>query len=274
MDWKYGFIGAGNMSTALVKALVEKVPSNHIGVSNRTDVKAKALTRETGSVFSESSINTAKRSEILVLGVKPQNYAEVFEDIKGVIAERTCCGPERLVIVTMAAGITTEKICEFAGKELPVIRIMPNTPSAIGEGTILVSRNSFVDDDTLRHFLRDFEGAGTLVTMEEKDIDAASTISGCGPAYIYMYIEAMAKAGVSLGLDLNTATELAISTVRGTAGLAMKSSETLSDLRHAVCSPGGTTIEGVRSLKKSELDSVVEKALKAAYERTLELAKE
>lgn len=274
INWEYGFIGAGNMSTALTKALVEKIPGNLIGISNRNDVKSIRLTEATGTVFSATNTKTVRNSKVLILGVKPQNIPELFEEIGEAVSERTCKGEDSLTFVTMAAGVKTEKICSLAGKEFPVIRIMPNTPSAIGEGTILISRNSLVDDGTFNKFINDFGGAGTFVKMDEDLIDAASTISGCGPAYIYMYMEAMAKAGVSLGLDLETATELAVATTRGTAGLAMASDETLDSLRDAVCSPGGTTIEGVKSLRASDLDSVVEKALKAAYRRTLELAEE
>lgn len=274
MRLEYGFIGAGNMSTALVKALIEQVPGNAIGISNRTSVKAKDLTRSTGTIFFESNEEIVKNSKIVVLGVKPQNLPELFKEIEKPILERLKTEEDSLTFVTMAAGVTTEKICKMVKNEIPVIRIMPNTPSAISEGTILISKNDLVDDFTFERFIKDFSGAGTFVKMNENSIDAASTISGCGPAYIYMYMEAMAKAGISLGLDPEIATELAVATTRGTSGLALASEESLSDLRNAVCSPGGTTIEGVKSLEESNINLIVKKALEAAYNRTLELAKE
>jgi pyrroline-5-carboxylate reductase len=143
---------------------------------------------------------------------------------------------------------------------------------AAGAGVILAAHNDLVSGDEFEQFLSDFSEAGLLVPMNEEQIDAASVISGCGPAYYYMFMDAMAKAGEQLGLSYETAATLAEATARGSAILAEGSSASLKDLRIAVCSPGGSTIEGVRSFQKDDLDECVRRALKAAYDRTLELA--
>ncbi len=263
----YGFIGAGNMGSALVSALVQKQSPENVLVSNRSPEKVEALKESKGIIPSDNE-TIAKTADYVVLGVKPQMLPEVLPPLKEALASN-----ENVTIVTMAAGTTMETILELAGGDYPVIRIMPNTPVSIGAGVLLIARNDKVSDEIFDAFLQDFSEAGALVPLEREElIDVGMTISGCGPAYVYMYIDAMAKAGEALGLDYETAATLAKATTRGSALLSEVSEKSLEDLRIAVCSPGGTTIEGVKSLWESDLDAVVKKALKAAYDRSLELA--
>lgn len=267
--FKYGFIGAGNMASALASGLVRNVPSNSVGMSDPTAVKLKVLTDKLSTVASTNE-ELAKSSNYVCLAVKPQVLPAVLPTLRGPLAEN-----DNPVLVTMAAGTKTETICKLLGKEYPVIRIMPNTPCSIGAGVILVTGNHLVTEEQLHTFIYDFSACGKLVQVEKEEwIDSGSVISGCGPAYIYMYIEAMAKAGEALGLPYDTAAELAKATCRGAAMLSEQSPASLEDLRIAVCSPGGSTIEGVKSLQESDLNGTVEKALTAAYDRTLELAKD
>ncbi|MCQ2487535.1 MAG: pyrroline-5-carboxylate reductase [Clostridia bacterium] len=268
MSYKYGFIGSGNMSSALVSALVSKVEPQAIALSNRTAVKVETLSKATGAVVSTNE-EIAKSAKYVVLGVKPQMLETVLEPLKGELKAN-----ENPILVTMAAGTKIKTICEMAGGDYPVIRIMPNTPVAVGAGVILISRNSLVSDEDFETFIGDFEKAGVIVRVEEDMIDAGSVISGCGPAYVYMFIDAMAKAGESLGLSYETAATLAKATARGAALLSETKDESLENLRIAVCSPGGSTIEGVKSFFESDLDDVVSKALTAAYKRTKELGGE
>ena len=238
----YGFIGAGNMGSALVSALVQKQDGQNVLVSDPTAEKLEALKNEKGMVL---------------------------PPLKDAFAAN-----ENMTIVTMAAGTPMQTVLDLAGGEYPVIRIMPNTPVSVGAGVLLIVRNGKVTDEAFDAFLEDFSAAGVLVPLEKEElIDVGMTISGCGPAYVYMYIDAMAKAGEKLGLDYETAATLAKATCRGSALLSEVSDKSLEDLRIAVCSPGGTTIEGVKSLWESDLDGVVEKALQAAYDRSVELAK-
>ena len=155
----------------------------------------------------------------------------------------------------------------------PVIRIMPNTPVAVGEGMILYTANEAVSDEKLEEFVSSLSLAGKTDRIEEKLIDAASVISGCGPAFMYMFLEAMASAGEQLGLDGKQARAYAEQTMIGAAALAASSDETLETLRVRVCSPGGSTIEGVKKFQALGLSETVSEALNASYRRTLELGK-
>lgn len=265
--YQYGFIGAGNMTTALASGLVQKIAPKDVVISNRTAVKAETLSERLGCDYGTNEI-VAKSSNYVVLGVKPQLLEEVLTPLQDVLKENGTP-----VLVTMAAGTKMSTICDYAGGEYPVIRIMPNTPCSVGAGVILVAHNDLVTEEQLNAFLDDFAACGMLCPLEEESlIDAGSVISGCGPAYIYMYMDAMAKAGVKLGLDYDTAAALAKATARGAALLSETSEESLESLRVAVCSPGGSTIEGVKSFWESDLDQVVDKALTCAFNRTKELA--
>lgn len=269
MSMKYGFIGAGNMGSALLRSLVKHVSPADVGVSDPSTERVEELTQRYGVQKSDNE-TIAATADFVVLAIKPQVLPKALPFLKDEF-ERN----EGMTIVTMAAGTSMEKVTELAGGHYPMIRIMPNTPVSIGNGVVLVVRNELVPDLVFDEFCKDFAAAGILVPLEREDlIDAGMSISGCGPAYVYMYIEAMAKAGEKLGLDKETAEILAKATVRGSALLSEQSEQSLEDLRVAVCSPGGTTIEGVKSLWDSDLDDVVEKALKAAYDRSKELAKE
>ena len=267
MERTYGFIGAGNMGSALVSALVKKQDPDHVLVSDPGAEKLEALKREKG-IRPSSNEDIARTADFVVLAVKPQVLPEVLDPLKEAFASN-----DGMTIITMAAGTSMETVLGLCGGEYPVIRIMPNTPVAVGAGVLLVVRNEAVTDEAFNAFLEDFSEAGILVPLEQEAlIDAGMSISGCGPAYVYMYIDAMAKAGEKLGLDYETAATLAKATARGSALLSEQSDKTLEELRVAVCSPGGTTIEGVKALWDADLDSIVEKALKAAYDRSLELA--
>ena len=256
------------MGSALVSALVERRDPKTVLVSDPGEEKLNALKESKGIVPSENE-TIAATADFVVLAVKPQVLPAVMPPLKDDFASN-----EDLTIVTMAAGTKMETVLELAGGEYPVIRIMPNTPVSVGAGVLLIVRNDKVSDEVFEAFLEDFEAAGALVPLEQEAlIDVGMTISGCGPAYVYMYIDAMAKAGEKLGLDYETAATLAKATTRGSALLSEVSDKSLEDLRIAVCSPGGTTIEGVKSLWESDLDEVVERALKAAYDRSVELSK-
>lgn len=269
MERTYGFIGAGNMGSALASALVRSIPAEQVLVSDPSEEKLTALQEKTGIVPSDNE-SIARNADFVVLAVKPQVLPDVLAPLKEALAANT-----GKTIITMAAGTSMETVLDLCGSEAPVIRIMPNTPVSVGAGVLLIVRNGLVSDEVFETFLHDFAAAGTLVPLEdEKLIDVGMAISGCGPAYVFMYIDAMAKAGEKLGLDRETAAILAKATTRGSALLSECSEQSLEELRIAVCSPGGTTIEGVKSLWESDLDGVVEKALQAAYDRSLELARE
>ena len=263
MKYDYGFIGTGNMGGALSKALKNKT----IALSNRTPKKAQELAK-TINATATTNEDVARNSQYLMLGVKPQVLPSLIDEIREFVNPDT-------ILVTMAAGVKITTIKElFNNPNAKVIRIMPNTPVAIGEGVVLASKNANVSDDEFNKFIDDFSDAGMIVPVDESLIDAGSVVMGCGPAYIYMYIDALAKAGESLGLDYDLAAKLAKATTIGSAKLSSVSDESLESLRIKVCSPGGSTIEGVHVLEDQNLDKLVLDALTAAYKRTKELAGE
>ncbi len=267
MELTYGFIGAGNMGSALVGALRKHVDGGHIGVSDPTSDKVEAL-KDAFSIVPTNNETIAAKADYVVLAVKPQVLPDILPPLRDELASNG-----GVTIVTMAAGTSMETVEQLCGDHYPVIRIMPNTPVSVGAGVLLIVRNELVPDLVFDAFCKDFAGAGILVPLEKEElIDAGMSISGCGPAYMYMYIDAMAKAGEKLGLDYETAATLAKATARGSAILSERSDKTLEDLRIAVCSPGGTTIEGVKVLEKAGLDDIVDDALKAAFDRSIELA--
>ena len=261
-----GFIGTGNMGGALARAAALSVPAEEICLCNRTPQKAAALAEELGAKTAGSR-ETAADSRYLFLGVKPQGMAALLEEIRPELEARR----DRFLLVTMAAGLSIERLQELAGGAYPVIRIMPNTPVSVGEGVILMSCSPQVMEEEAEEFCRILSGAGSMYRMEEKLIDAGSAVSGCGPAFVDMFIDAMADGGVLCGLPRALAVQLAAQTAAGSAKLLLESGKTPAQLKEAVCSPGGTTIEGVRKLEERAMRSAVMEAVIASWEKNSRL---
>lgn len=263
---KYGFIGCGNMGGALIRCAAKSAKKCEIFISDMDAAKCKVLANECAAVASDNK-SIAEKCDFIFLGVKPQYLAEMLAGIKDDLKLRK----GRFVLVSMAAGISIEKIKEFAG-DFPVIRIMPNLPVSVGEGMILYDSRD-VKSTEIKSFLAVMKHAGILCPLEEKLIDAGSAVSGCGPAYAFMFIEALADGGVYCGLPRDKAQLLAAQTLLGAARLLMESGKHPGELKDAVCSPGGTTIAGVMELEGGSFRSDVSDAVIAAYDRTLELRK-
>ncbi len=268
MSLQYGFIGCGNMGGALAKAAARAVPREEIRVAEKDSGRLTAFVSETG-MASGTNEELAAESKFLFLGVKPQVLPELLRQLAPVLADRK----EKVVLVSMAAGISTEKVQSWAGGSFPVIRIMPNLPVSVGEGMILYCTRGEVTEEDLAGFLSVMRCAGKLCPLEEKLIDAGSAVSGCGPAYAYLFIEALADGGVQCGLPREKATLLAAQTLLGAAALLLESGKHPGELKDAVCSPGGTTIAGVHALEKGAFRGIAAEAVLAAYEKTLALGK-
>ena len=260
----FGFLGTGNMGGALARAVCRRVPAGDVVLSNRTAAKAEALAEELGC---RTAANTAaaEQADFLFLGVKPGVMPQLLEEIAPVLQKRQ----SRFVLVTMAASLTIAQIQAMAGGSYPVIRIMPNTPASIGEGMILYTCGEGVTSEEQEAFLRAMSGAGRLTALPENLIDAGSAVSGCGPAFVDLFIEALADGGVACGLPRPAAVELAAQMVAGSARLVLESGRHPGELKDAVCSPGGTTIQGVRSLEQRGFRGAVMEAVIAAYEKTV-----
>lgn len=262
----FGFIGTGNMGGALARAARRRLPGDHILLANRTAEKARALAEELGCQAADSAA-VAGSADFIFLGVKPQMMADLLGDIAPVLQARQ----GRFVLVTMAAGLTIARIRELAGGAYPVIRIMPNTPASIGEGMVLYACGGGVTQAEEQAFLDAMAGAGRFSPLPEKLMDAGSAVSGCGPAFVDLFIEALADGGVACGLPRAAALEYAAQMVAGSARLVLESGTHPGALKDAVCSPGGTTIQGVRALEEAGFRGAVMDAVIAAYEKNRDL---
>ena len=255
---KYGFIGCGNMGSAIARALARS--TTDLLVSDRSG-KAKALG------FPYGTAAEAARADRVFLAVKPQMMAGVLADLKPILAEK------RPLLITMAAGLTMAQIDAMAGGGFPIIRLMPNTPVAVGKGLTLYCANEKVDDATLGDFLADMAPSGRMDPLDEGLFDAAGTVSGCGPAYVYMFIEAMADGAVACGVPRAKAMEYAAATLAGAAQMVLDTGRHPGALKDAVCSPGGSTIAGVKALEDGKFRGTVMDCVMAACKRNAELGK-
>lgn len=260
-----GFIGTGNMGGALAIA-ASRNPENTLLLANRHSEKAEALCASIGGTVTDNG-NIAEKADFIFLGVKPQMLEETVSGIRATLQARQT----QFVIISMAAGTAIERVQELVGAKVPVIRIMPNTPVAVGEGMVLYACSKEVSRDMEKAFLCAMKNAGRFSAIEERLIDAGSAVSGCGPAFVSMFIEALADGGVACGLPRVKANEFAAQMVLGTARLMLESGTHPGAMKDAVCSPGGTTIQGVRTLEEAGFRGGVMDAVIAAYEKTLEL---
>ena len=260
---KYGFIGCGNMGGAIARALAKNTLD--FAITDRSG-KAKALAAELGCRY-ECAEYIAENCDRIFLAVKPQMMAEALAGLQSILQEK------KPLLITMAAGLEMSRIEELAGTALPVIRIMPNTPVAVGKGVIPYCANALVEKDILTDVMEDLSQAGMLEALGESLMDAVSALSGCGPAYVYMFIEAMADGAVACGIPRAKALEFAAATVAGAAEMVLATGQHPGQLKDAVCSPGGSTIAGVRSLEQHGFRGAVMDCLNAAYRRNQELGK-
>lgn len=265
MKYKIGFIGTGVMGGALAGAVRRKCDS--VLLSNKTEAKAAALAKELGCRHGDNAA-VASLCEYIVLAVKPQVMFSVLDEIRPVLAARK----DRYVIISIAAGIKIEAIKKALGADVPVIRLMPNTPAAVGAGVVLCSFDGVTDGEKVEFFSL-FEKSGLCDEIKEELIDAAGSLTGCGPAFAYMVMQALADGAVAAGVDRARATKYAEMTMYGAAELALKTGEHPEKLKDAVCSPGGSTIEGVAVLEKYAVRSAFEQAILASYEKNKKLGK-
>ena len=264
-QYQFGFIGCGNMGGALASAVAKTVCAKEIAVCDYDEKKTTAL-KDTYGVCVENAPSLVKNSRFVVLGVKPQMMQATLQSVQSDLAEN-----ERVILISMAAGLSMNAIRAFAGKEYPVIRLMPNTPCAVGAGMVLYSTLGVSETDE-QDFLNAFQKAGRLDKLDEKYIDAAGALSGCGPAFSYMFAKSLADGAVECGLPEEKAALYAAQTLLGAAEMLLAYGDP-ETLKNNVCSPNGTTIEGVQSLEKDNFRAITAKSVKEAYRRTLELKK-
>lgn len=260
-----GFIGCGNMGGAMARAVRMVGPEVELFFANRSPEKAQTLAARLGGQV-QDNLWIAQNCSLICLGVKPQMMPRVLEELAGVLAARR----DRFVLLTMAAGLTMERIRRLAGGDYPVVRIMPNTPASIGAGVVQLCAVDVTGEEK-QELMELLSGAGLVDELDEGLIDAACAVSGCGPAFAYMFMDALARSGEACGLPYDKALLYASQMLEGAARLARVSGQSPTQLRDAVCSPGGATIQGVKALEANGFETLAGEAVKAAYARTLEL---
>ena len=264
--YKFGFIGTGNMGGAIAEAVARSESPKNIIVSNRTREKAEILAEKLGCTVGDND-DVAEKAKYIFLGVKPQMLENLLISIKDKLKDRK----DRFVLVTMAAAVTMEKICSLLGENYPVIRIMPNTPVSIGMGTTVYCVNNSVSRDEKEEFVFAMSKSGVTEETDEKLIDAASAVSGCGPAFVYMFAQSMADGAVKCGLTRALAIKLAAQTIMGAGAMIIETERHPESLKDDVCSPGGTTIEGVEALEKGGMRAAVIDAVCSSYNKNKKL---
>ena len=264
---KIGFIGLGNMGASLAKAVWKARNTDTILLSNLSQDKVDTFIASYGGQASSNEEIFAE-ADVIFLAVKPAQISSLLTEFQYILEKR-----QSLLLISMAAGVRLEKLASLVPSQHRFIRMMPNTPVSIGQGVIsyALSANCQVDDKEV--FCQLLQHAGLLFEISEGLIDAATGLAGCGPAFVYLFIEALADAGVQTGLQRETTLQMAAQTVLGAGQLVLESKQHPGVLKDQVCSPGGSTIAGVASLEAHAFRGIVMEAVNKAYKRTKKLGK-
>jgi pyrroline-5-carboxylate reductase len=260
-------LGAGKMGGILVQAFLRcgLFPREHVSATVAHPSRALTLSDQFGISVTTDNLRAAQQADVLLLGVKPQQMADVVSGIAPAL------NPGKLLI-SFAASVKTSAIEAAAGCDIPVIRAMPNTPAMLGAGITAICRGKFVSDQQLALAEQIFSTVGRTVIVDEKHMDAVTGLSGSGPAFLYIIIEALAEAGVNVGLPRDIATLLAAQTTYGAAKMVLETGSHPALLKDEVTTPAGCTVEGILELEEGGLRVTLIKAVKRATERARELA--
>lgn len=258
-DKELGLIGVGNMGTALLKGVLS---SNTIDkektiiYDTREEVIKKSI-QEFDVKAVSSNTELVQQVKFIIIAVKPQDIDSVLEEIGPKLSEDQ-------ILISIAAGVTLDYIKKFISKNIGLIRVMPNTPALVGEGVSAIAHNKKITENDLKYVKKIFNSVGKVVELEEKHIDAVTGLSGSGPAYVFVMIEALADGGVKMGLPRNIALKLASQTVLGAAKMVMETGMHPGELKDMVASPGGTTITALHEIEKGKLRATLISAVEAA----------
>lgn len=268
MNKTIGFIGCGNMAQAMIGGIVKSnlLSSKKVIASNPSNKSLNKVKEEYNISITNDNKEVAGFSDIVILAVKPYKYFEVIDEIKSSLKKEA-------VIVTIAAGITLEPMSKALGAEAKVIRTMPNTPALVMEGMSALCANGNVTQEELEDVIRVFESFGKVEILEEKLMDIVPAVSGSSPAYVYMFIEALADGAVLQGMPREKAYKMAAQAVLGAAKMVLETGEHPGKLKDNVCSPGGTTIEAVYTLEKNNFRAAVISAMESCTEKSIKMAK-
>jgi pyrroline-5-carboxylate reductase len=265
-DQVIGFIGAGNMAEALIRGLVRSgqvEPSSILASAPREERRAQLVADYKIRVTADNS-EVARTAGVLVLGVKPQILPRVLREIGGAVREDA-------LVISIAAGIDTETIEAALSGSVRVVRAMPNTPALVAAGATAISSGSGAHERDLATAKAIFDAVGITIILEENQLDAVTGLSGSGPAYVFLILEALADAGVKVGLSRRNAQRLAAQTVMGSAKMLLDTDEHPGKLKDMVTSPGGTAIAGLHTLEQGGLRTTLINAVETATKRAREL---
>lgn len=264
----FGFIGVGNMGSAVLKACYKTFGKEEIVYYDSLEEKRSNISNLLKIEAEDSNTSVINKSKYIILAIKPQYITSVLEEIKELVTANH-------VIISLAVGVSIESIKSILGHSTKVVRTMPNTPALISKGTTGVSFSSDVfkedEKDIIDRFLSSF---GEYEVFDEKLMNAVTCACGSSPAYVYMFIEALADSVVSYGIPRDKAYSMVANTVLGSAAMVLESGDHPGVLKDRVCSPGGTTIAAVKALEESGFRHAIMKATDACYKRAVEISKE
>ena len=269
-DETVAVIGAGNIGHALIGGMIESelIAPNNVIATRRTESALETMAEEfPGLQTTTDNVKAVTNASIVILTIKPQSRAEVVTNIRDHI-------DREVLVISVLAGITTERLQLGFGQDQPVIRAMPNTPALVDAGATAVAAGTYASETHLDMAREIFEAVGEVITVPEEQMDAITGLSGSGPAYVYMFIEALTDAGVKQGLSRADAAKLSAQTVYGAAKLAIETGKHPAILRDEVTTPGGTAIAAVSSLEEHGLRTMLINAVGTATQRSRELNEE
>ena len=259
-----GCIGTGAMGGAIMRAVCKKYDVSKIKVTDKNAAMGKAFAKETGAQFVKTNKEILD-CDYIFLAVKPQFLGDVFDEIAGKLSSKT-------VVISMAAGVKIEKLEAWA-PSARFIRMMPNVCAQIGQAMTAITYGSNITEAEAKTAIEILSSAGRVEVVPEKLMDCVTAVSGSGPAFVFMFIEAMADAAVRCGMPRAQAYTYAAQTVYGSAGMVLQGDKNPAALKDMVCSPAGTTIEGLAALEKNGFRNAVIEAVTAACQRSIELGK-
>lgn len=264
---KIGFIGAGNMGGAILKGIIQKnfLAANEIMISDLNEKLVSAWKSNYGVHIAESNIQLAKECEWIVLAIKPIFFKAVIAEIKPYLIGKK--------VISIAAGWSVDMLKEAIGENTSILRVMPNTPALVGAGLTGVCEETTLDAESFVWAQKLFGTLGVVQIIPERLIDAIIAVSGSSPAYVFMFIDAMADAAVKLGMPRQMAIEAAAQAVMGSAKMVLDTKMHPAVLKDQVCSPGGATIEAVQSLEEDGMRAAVIRAMVVCAEKNQQMTK-
>lgn len=264
MKMNFGFIGAGNMVSAIVKGMTigtKSYEGSCIYITSKSGTSAQELAKITSANYCKNAQEVISFSDVLILGVKPHVLSEILPQLKKEIDEK------KPLIISIAAGKTLEYLASFLQPETPIIRVMPNINAKIGASTTGICKNAFVTEKQLTTAKNIFSTIGSITEISEEQFSIFSVLGGASVAFAYLYIDALSRAALKAGMPKKQALEITSQTVLGSAKMILEGKEQPWSLIDQVCSPGGTTIEGICALEENGFESTLVKAFDAVLNK-------